>query len=364
MIRNLLATTAIASFLVSGAAFAQSTPAAPVEAPAATTANDRDMVKHADGQLASNLIGEDVYNGTSNDAEKIGEVVDLVIGDNGNVEAIVVGVGGFLGIGQKDVALEYDLVEWTDETDGDRWIVVATTKDALEAQEEFDRAAFKPMPADANVGKTTPVTAADLGAAPSNNGDTVAAAPAPADTPAATDAPAPLANDSSTTTDRLAPADTAANDAPRAPDASSNDMAQSATPGTTVTPDATTTAATPPNAAVDRATLTEVPSDQLSADNLIGTTVYGANDENVGEISDVVLSQDGKVDAVIVDVGGFLGIGEKSIAVGFDHLAFLADEDGDKYLYTAFTKEQLEAQPEYDEATYADQRDQMRLNVQ
>ena len=56
-----------------------------------------------------------------------------------------------------------------------------------------------------------------------------------------------------------------------------------------------------------------------------------------------MLTQDGKVDAVIIDVGGFLGVGEKPVAVGFDKLAFMADKDGKKYLYTNFTKEQLEA---------------------
>jgi len=347
MIRNLLATTAIASLLVSGAAFAQSNPPASIDTPAATTGTDNRLVKHADGHLASNLIGEDVYNGTSDDAERIGEVVDLVIGDDGNVEAIVVGVGGFLGIGQKDVALEYDLVEWTDQTDGDRWIVVAATKEALEAQEEFDRSAFKPMAADADVGKTTPVTASDLNAAPASP-DSAASAPAPSD------APAPMASGST---------------APAAPDAAGNagsDMVQSDTPAMTDAPDTSTTTAStrPDSTAVDRSTLTEVPAGQISADNLVGTTVYGANDENVGEINDVVLSDDGKVDAIIIDVGGFLGMGEKPVAVGMDNLAFMADEDGDHYLYTEFTKEQLEAQPAYDEATYSEQRDQMRLNVQ
>jgi len=361
MIRNLLATTAIASLLVSGAAYAQTTPPAPTDTPAATS-SDTPMVKHADGQLASNLIGEEVYNSTADDAEKIGEVVDLVLSDDGNVEAIVVGVGGFLGIGQKDVALEYNLVEWAEQTDGDRWIVVATTKDALEAQEEFDRAAFKPMPADADVGKTTPVTASDLNAAPAST-DSAASAPAPSD------APAPMASDSTAPVDTTAPADTAANDAPAAPDAAGNadtNMAQSDTPAVTGAPDTSTTTSStrPDSTAVDRNTLTEVPAGQISADKLVGTTVYGANEENVGEINDVVLSEDGKVDAIIIDVGGFLGIGEKPVAVGMDNLAFMADEDGDQYLYTEFTKEQLEAQPAYDEATYTEQRDQMRLNVQ
>ena len=102
----------------------------------------------------------------------------------------------------------------------------------------------------------------------------------------------------------------------------------------------------------------------LKAEELVGTTVYGANDENIGEISDIVLTQDGKVDAVIIDVGGFLGIGEKPVAVGFDNLAFMTDKDGKKYLYTNFTKEQLEAQTAYDKGSYAEQRDKQRLMVQ
>ena len=122
--------------------------------------------------------------------------------------------------------------------------------------------------------------------------------------------------------------------------------------------DATTTAA------IDKSTLTEVPSGKLKAEELIGTTVYGAKDENIGEIGDIVLSQDGRVDAIVIDVGGFLGMGEKPVAVGFDKLAFMTDNDGNKYLYTTLTKEQLEAQPGYEKGTYSEKRDQQRLIVQ
>ena len=103
------------------------------------------------------------------------------------------------------------------------------------------------------------------------------------------------------------------------------------------------------------------PGSRIRAEELIGTTVYGADDDNIGEISDIVLTEDGKVDADIIDVGGFLGIGEKPVAVGIDKLAFMTDKDGKKYLYTNFTKEQLEAQPAYDKATYAEKRDEQRL---
>ena len=117
-------------------------------------------------------------------------------------------------------------------------------------------------------------------------------------------------------------------------------------------------------AAIDKSTLTEVPADKISADNLMGTTVYGANDAKVGEIGDVVLSADNRVDAVIVDVGGFLGIGSKPVAIGMDKLKFLADKDGNQYLYTDFTKDQLEAQAAYDKGSYADKRDEQRMIIQ
>jgi sporulation protein YlmC with PRC-barrel domain len=330
MIRKLLATTAIATLVATGA-YAQTAPApaAPMEQTAAPE------VIHADGHLATNIIGQTVYNSAGEDAENIGSVNDLVVASDGNVEAIVVGVGGFLGIGQKNVALEYDLVEWA-ERDGNQWLIVPTNREALEALEEFDTAAYRPMPADAQVGNTSPASAEQLGVAPATSGT---------DTSAAT--PAAPANDSAAAVTPAAPAGDTTAAAP------STDPATA--PGAT---DDTMTSA------IDRSTLTDVDVTGLSADKLIGTTVYGADDENVGSISDVILATDGKgVEAVIMDVGGFLGIGSKSVAVGMDNLAFMADADGNNYLYTQFTREQLEAQPEYDASSFASNRDDQLLIV-
>lgn len=64
---------------------------------------------------------------------------------------------------------------------------------------------------------------------------------------------------------------------------------------------------------------------QMMASDLRGTTVYGANDENIGEIDDIVLQRDGRVAAVVVGVGGFLGIGEKNVAIPFDALEIQAE---------------------------------------
>lgn len=309
MIRNLLATTAIATLVATGAyAQTQTTPAAP----AAPVEQAAPQVIHADGHLASNIIGETVYNGIGDSAENIGSVQDLVISQDGDVEALVVGVGGFLGLGRKDVALEYNLAEWA-ERDGNRWLVINTSREALEALPDFDSAAYRPMPADATVGNTAPATAQDLGAAPAatdgTTGDVVATAPA--------------------------------------------ETTMEAMQGT----DATHTGA------IDRSTLTAVETTNISADEFIGTTVYGANEENVGSVSDVIVSENDGIEAVVLDVGGFLGIGSKPVAVSTDNLAFMADTDGNHYVYTPFTKEQLESQAEYDAATYEENRDGVLLIV-
>ena len=52
------------------------------------------------------------------------------------------------------------------------------------------------------------------------------------------------------------------------------------------------------------------------------------------------------------------------VAIGSDNLAFMTDDNGNKYLYTTFTEEQLNAAPAYDESTYAETRDEQRLMVQ
>lgn len=317
MIRNLLATTAIAALLATGA-YAQDTtapapaPAAPTEAAPATP----EVIPHADGFLATNIIGENVYNSTAEDAETIGDVNDIVLAADGTADQLIIGVGGFLGIGEKNVALPYKEFDWA-EKNGDRWLVMATTKEQLQALPDFDRRGYDPAPA--------PVAATDP-AAPAT--DQTAQAPVAPATPEATTPPAD----------------------------------QSAEAPAATTPDAATTDDTK-TAAIDKSTLKELPAADLRAEELMGTTVYGADDANIGEIGDILMTADGKIDAYVIDVGGFLGMGEKKVAVGSDNLAFMVDADGNKYLYTNFNKEQLEAQPAYDASSWAAKRDEQRLII-
>ncbi len=88
----------------------------------------------------------------------------------------------------------------------------------------------------------------------------------------------------------------------------------------------------------------------LSASELIGATVYGENDQSIGEINDVVFNKDGNIDAVVLDVGGFLGIGEKPVAVGFDRLNVRADQGGNLIVMIDAPQAELENAPAYDAA--------------
>ena len=380
MIRNLLATTAIATLVATGAFAQTTTPTAPADPSAqggATTAPETPMVIKAEGNLASDIIGQTVYNSTSDDAENIGKVNDIVIGPDGNIQAVVIGVGGFLGIGEKDVAIEYNLVQWQ-ERDNDRFMVVETNREALEALQEFDEAAYRPMPADSDVTETKPATAEDLAAAAPAQDDTateggtdnMAAAPTDDQATGTDQQDTAAATDDQAATDQQ---ETAA--APADQPATGNNMAAAPTDDQAAGTDQQETAQAPADdeaagtdqtqtGAIDRSQLQERPIDQITSEDFVGTTVYGANDEEIGEIGDVVLAPESQdVDAVLVDVGGFLGIGEKQVALGMDNLQFMTDQDGNLYLYTNLTKEQLEAQPAYEESGYAENRDEMRMNV-
>lgn len=72
--------------------------------------------------------------------ERVGDVNDILI-DNGQVTAFVVGVGGFLGIGEKEVALKPDQVKRMVHSDGETYFTVNTTKDQLQAAPEYVRPA-------------------------------------------------------------------------------------------------------------------------------------------------------------------------------------------------------------------------------
>lgn len=96
--------------------------------------------------------------------------------------------------------------------------------------------------------------------------------------------------------------------------------------------------------------LTDADYGTLTADTFDDMTVYGLNNESVGEIDELVLNADGKtIQMAVIEVGGFLGIGEREVAVPFERLNILRNADGDMRVYIDSTEERLEALPEFEE---------------
>lgn len=227
---------------------------APLDGAGATTA--------VDGQLM--LVAADL------DAmDNVGKINDLVLSSDGKLAAIVVGIGGFLGVGEQDVAVTLDQVRFATRSDEDHAmvVVIGTTADMLKASPKFDRLAA-------------------------------------------------LASAEGTMTDAGAarPADRMLLTAP----------------------------------AMERDGYRRALATDVSVDALIGKAVYGINDREVGTVSDVIVDDAGAVRDVVIDFGGFLGIGTSKVALGFDELTLLArDGNADIRVYVDATKEQIQALPPY-----------------
>ena len=93
-------------------------------------------------------------------------------------------------------------------------------------------------------------------------------------------------------------------------------------------------------------TITSLPSGALPISDYYNQSVYDTKDNKVGDVNDLLVDKDGKVSAVIIGVGGFLGAGEKNVAVPFNALK-LTDKNGKRYLVMDTTKEALEKAPGY-----------------
>lgn len=238
---------------------------------------------------ASEMIGMRVYSTEAEmqadmtvaaDGERdwndIGEINEVILTEGGDVAAVIVGVGGFLGIGEKDVAVDMSQINRVEEEgdSGNFFLVINASQEMLESAPEFTRAEAGMM---------------------------------------------------ATETEAQADAET-----------TSTDMAMAEDRPMLVAP------------TIEREGYMATEPVDLTSENLTGARVYGINDEDIGEISELLLSDDGQIDRVVIDVGGFLGLGEKPIAVTFEELSILRNEAGDSFrVYIDSTQEALEAQPEY-----------------
>jgi sporulation protein YlmC with PRC-barrel domain len=232
--------------------------------------------------LVSSIVGAHVYSSTAANADDFGAVNDIVLDQNGDVQVVILAVGGFLGIGEKSVAVDYSEFKVATGADGKQRFILTATKAAFAAAPSF------------------------------SFGDAQATLPSPAGS--VTDHPTDTAQ-------TLAPA-----------------------PGP-----------------LDRSTMRPIDISNMKADDFKGVAVVGTSGNQIGTISDFVLDKSSKIDAVVVDVGGFLGLGTKPVAVAFNLDDYSTDKNGANYLFLKATKAELEAQPSFDKDTYAAQRSKMRL---
>lgn len=220
-------------------------------------------------------VDADSYAGVQDGWNDIGEVNDIILGRDGSVDAVLVDIGGFLGIGERQVAVDMAALRFVqdDATDADDWfLVLQADRGTLDTAPEW------PMPgaetrADATHGmENVPVVNEAIG-------DQAEGAP----------------ETSTTRTEGYA----------------------------AIAPEA------------------------LTAEQLTGASVHDATDASIATVSDLVLTSEGQVTDVVLDVGGFLGIGAKSVAIPMERLTIAMRDGGDVTLWVDMSREELEALPDH-----------------
>lgn len=270
----------LAAFLTCGAAAAYAQPQQATSPPSTHTAPAGTTMGPAATADTRKLIGRNIKNA---DGETIGEIKSIYLTKDGKVDSVMVSVGGFLGVGDREVR-----IAWSDlhVTDNGEKVTVNMTKDQLKAKPEYR---YKNETWRGQVFTDTGPWAARPGdARPAN--DQLAQTTRP--------------------TDRTAPA---------------NDR---------------------PNVAATTSTGDFNAAGEMSGNALIGATVRNDKRESVGKIEDVYVDKNGAVKTVVVSVGGFLGVGSKNVAVKWSDLKVSRD-DKSLVITTNWTKDSLKAMPDY-----------------
>jgi sporulation protein YlmC with PRC-barrel domain len=101
--------------------------------------NSPATVSPATQWLASNVYNQSIYD---KNEQKIGDLTDMIIEKDGHIKSAIIGVGGFLGVGQKDVEIPFtDLKMMT--RNGKNWLALDRTKDQLQSAPTFDKSSLK-----------------------------------------------------------------------------------------------------------------------------------------------------------------------------------------------------------------------------
>jgi hypothetical protein len=317
-VKALLITTALAAGFALPS-MAQDAPASPFQTEATGPSVSASDVIGARIYASEAALDADAYAGVQEGWDDLGEVNDIVLGRDGTVDAVLIDIGGFLGMGERQVAVDMTALRFVqdDATDADDWFLVL----------QADRATLDSAPEWVAPGVDTQADAGlDAGADPATNVPAVdeAIGDQAATTPDADAAPGTMEDPAAAETMTEDPlTEQAATEAPatEAP----------ATEGTLALPGG----------------YMEVANEELTAETLTGANVHDATDASIAEVSDLVLTEDGQVTDVVLDVGGFLGIGARTVAIPMDRLTVARTEAGDVTLWVDMTKDELEMLPEY-----------------
>jgi sporulation protein YlmC with PRC-barrel domain len=277
----------LAAFLTCGAAAAYAQPQQAAGPPASATVDSK-MAPSATADTRK-LIGRNIKNA---DDETIGEIKSIYINKDGRVDSVMVGVGGFLGMGDREVRIAWSDLKITD--NGEK-VMVNMTKDELKAKPEYRYR-----------------NESWRGQVFTDTGPWMAR---PSDTARTADAPRPASDQLAQTT--KPPAD-------RSTDKPSDR----------------------PNLAATTSTGDFNAAGEMSGNALIGATVRNEKREAVGKIEDVYVDNGGAIKTVVIAIGGFLGVGAKDVAVKWSDLKFSRD-DKSIVIMTSWTKDSLKAMPDY-----------------
>jgi len=130
--KKLITATLAGALLSTGAALAQA-PQAPASSAVQATKPVTYYSQRTEDHRVSRIVGASVRN---NQNDSVGEIEDLIMDRQGNVKAAIISVGGFLGIGERWVAVNYDSLNMMQ--DGNAWrVVLNATRDQMKTAPEF-----------------------------------------------------------------------------------------------------------------------------------------------------------------------------------------------------------------------------------
>ncbi len=245
----------------------------------------------------------DVFTSERDAWDNVGNIDDMIVTMDGDIRGIIIDVGGFLGIGARSVMVDINDLYFVSENGAaedidDFFVVASMTQEQLEALPEWSEDQLRTGFEQRGYDSAQAEPGATMGA-----GHTTAMDP-------------------------------------------QSDSAQMETQDGMQGDDGMATQAD---------ARTEVPAgyevlsaEERTADRLLGADVYGREGDSIATVDDLVLGDDGSVTHAVMDVGGFLGMGEHTVALEIDDIDILwNDEDGNVRVQLPMTQEEMESLPEY-----------------